>query len=69
MGMKLKRFMIQEEWSESGDGYWISLKPGYCLDDDCVHTIHEDNRKAAWNRGVDRCNCEECRRDLKGRIE
>lgn len=63
--MKLKQSHIADEWDESNteDGYWISLKPGYKWDGDllgCVHTIHEDTKKEAHKEHVVVCNCKDC---------
>jgi hypothetical protein len=54
---------ISEEWSEesSGDGYWISLRPGWSLSDDAVHCIHEYTKTEAHRRFIRRCDCKSCR--------
>ena len=64
--MKLRKSMVDQEWSEaaSGDGYWISLKSGFCWDGDpcgAVHCIHEDTKAKAWAEPLRRCNCVDCK--------
>jgi hypothetical protein len=66
--MKLQKKHISSEWNEGhpdegGDGYWVSLKPGWKSDDDPVgvlHCIHEDTKRAAYRIGVMPCNCRDC---------
>ena len=31
-----------EDETDTGDGYWVYLRPGWCTDDIGLHTIHED---------------------------
>lgn len=62
---KLAREHIEKEWSEAGldDGYWVSLKRGWCWAGDplgSVHCIHEPTRKAAMRERVRKCNCQDC---------
>jgi hypothetical protein len=52
-----------------GDGYWVHLKPGYILQPDGVHSIHEDNiTQCADQFGrVEKCECQECQQILAKR--
>lgn len=64
---------IHEEWSEGhpdegGDGYWITLKPGWKWAGDAMgnlHCIHEDTKRAARAENVMPCGCDGCTRTLK----
>ncbi len=50
---------VESEWSEraSQDGYWMSLRKGWTLDD--VTVIHEHTRRACLSR------LPECKFDLQ----
>lgn len=70
--MKLRKSHVAEEWNEGhpdngGDGYWIVLKSGWKWDSDpvgAVHSIHEDTKVKAWQGGVMRCQCSDCKSSL-----
>ena len=65
---KVSPWHIASEWSEGhpnrgGDGYWISLKPGWKWAGDAlgaVHSIHEATRKLAHAECVIPCTCKDC---------
>ena len=60
--MKLQKRHIASEYRDE-DGYWIDLKPGLKAANDpvgCVHGMHEDTRKEAYQVGVLVCDCKEC---------
>lgn len=50
---KLFEERVESEWdegcySDGGDGYWMTLKHGWTIDD--VSCIHEDTRKECLSR-------------------
>ena len=48
--------------NRNGFGYDVLLRPGWCMSDDCVHTIIEPTVHAtlAQLRTLARCDCDEC---------
>ena len=47
---------------DTGDGYWVYLKPGWRWADDYVHIIHEDTPAECLRelRAIIPCRCHEC---------
>lgn len=65
-----------EEWGEGhpdrgGDGYWITLKPGWKWIGDslgAVHSIHEPTKTKAHQQQVIPCDCEDCAKATGGQV-
>ncbi len=61
---------VSEVFFEEENGWWIYLKcgvDGYCWDDEGLHTIREDNIKAAYRALLDArpCSCKDCLQERK----
>ncbi|HNT25846.1 MAG TPA: hypothetical protein PKM21_15870 [Anaerolineales bacterium] len=53
-----------ENETDTGDGYWLYLRPGWCTDDLGSHIIHDDTAEKLVSlfRYVQPCACGQCRK-------
>lgn len=53
-----------EDETDTGDGYWVHLRPGWYWDDIGLHIIHEDTAQKVVKafRYVRPCTCDSCKR-------